>query len=458
MALVLRDNKVIITVTQTGAIVNKKLNPRLKETAMLRINCRQSRFLALLITILLSFLLLSLASAQQHPALKNDDIVKMNAAGLGDAVIIAKIHSSHCEFDTSADALIKLKTSGVSSAVLTAMAEAGNQPVAAQPNTQSSLPTGYGYYLFNGTGFDPLTPSPVKVVAGLQSNALAVTFAVDGFGEDTSPRNLGSPSPVFLGYQQNLDTTALHLYKLDFVTSMQAQEFDIAQIAQSMFDQFQNMYGVARTQPIQVNLWGTRGTEMPLRTEPMPERTGLFRLLPASAMQPGRYALYYRNALHPNLIMNYKGSSDQDAVFYFSVNPTTTPSVATSSGPGATAEANTAAAQPNVPPPVPGQLSISVRHRHSAFFNLSTSDVAYYCYGTLSVSPDGTVAYDCDRTDDPSGRCEHLSFASGSLKQAKVGFAGTLHIEGKKQGKFDFEGNRADLTKALAAIAPQVQK
>lgn len=258
---------------------------------MLRIECYQSRSLGLLLTIVLSVSLLSVASAQQHQALRNDDIVKMNTAGLGDAVIIATIHSSHCEFDTSADALIKLKTSGVSSAVLTAMAEAGSQPIAVPPNTQSSFPTGYGYYLFNGTEFDPLTPSPVKVVIGLQNNMIGANFAVDGFGEDTSPRDLGSASPVFLGYQQNIDTTAIHLYKIDFVRSMQAQQFDITNVPQSMFDQFQNLFGVARTKPIQVNLWGTKGTDILLRTEPISDRIGMFRLLPVSALQPGRYAL-----------------------------------------------------------------------------------------------------------------------------------------------------------------------
>lgn len=120
--------------------------------------------------------------------------------------------------------------------------------------------------------------------------------------------------------------------------------------------------------------------------------------------------------------------------------------------------ADTANAQPNSPPQVPGQLNFSVKHRHSAFFNLQTSTVEYYCYGTLSVTPDGTVAYDCDRTDDPSGRCEHVSFAAGALKQAKMGFAGVLHIESKKQGKFDFYGNHDELNRALAAVLPQVQK
>jgi hypothetical protein len=156
--------------------------------------------------------------------------------------------------------------------------------------------------------------------------------------------------------------------------------------------------------------------------------------------------------------VNYKGSSDQDSVFYFSFNPDTTASVETSGSQGVAAGSETVATQPNSSPPVPGLLSFSVRHSHSTFFNLSTSAVAYYCYGILSISPDGTVAYNCQRTDDPSGRCDNVSFAPGTLKQAKIGFDGTLHIESKKQGKFDFEGSHADLTKALAAIAPHIQK
>ena len=114
--------------------------------------------------------------------------------------------------------------------------------------------------------------------------------------------------------------------------------------------------------------------------------------------------------------------------------------------------------QPQPAAASPGQITFSVRHRHSTFFNFQTSDVESYCSGTLSVSPDGTVAYDCSQTEDPSGRCEHLSFAPGSLKQAKIGFAGSLHLESKTQGKFDFYGSRDTLSNALAAIAPQVKK
>jgi hypothetical protein len=69
--------------------------------------------------------------AQTGPSqgvLQNEDIVKMAKAGLDDSIIIAKIKTSKCQFDTAPDALIGLKQSGISSPVLRAMTEAPNQP------------------------------------------------------------------------------------------------------------------------------------------------------------------------------------------------------------------------------------------------------------------------------------------------------------------------------------------
>jgi hypothetical protein len=64
-------------------------------------------------------------TASAGPMLKNEDIVKMVKAGLDDALIITKIDGSKCQFDTSPDALIQLKQSGVSAAVLKAIMGAG---------------------------------------------------------------------------------------------------------------------------------------------------------------------------------------------------------------------------------------------------------------------------------------------------------------------------------------------
>ncbi|MGO9129971.1 MAG: hypothetical protein ACLP66_10235 [Polyangia bacterium] len=67
----------------------------------------------------------SAAPAFAGTLLKNDDIIKMAKAGFDDAIIVAKIESSQCQFDTSTDALIQLKQSGVSAAVLKAVVAAG---------------------------------------------------------------------------------------------------------------------------------------------------------------------------------------------------------------------------------------------------------------------------------------------------------------------------------------------
>jgi hypothetical protein len=60
-------------------------------------------------------------------ALQNDDILKIVKAGLDDSIIIAKIKTSKCQFDTAPDTLIALKQSGVSSAVMRAMTQAPHE-------------------------------------------------------------------------------------------------------------------------------------------------------------------------------------------------------------------------------------------------------------------------------------------------------------------------------------------
>lgn len=66
-------------------------------------------------------MVLPTGSAHHGAALRNDDIVKLVKVGIDDPTIIAKIESAACEFDTSTDALIQLKKSGVSPAVLKAI-------------------------------------------------------------------------------------------------------------------------------------------------------------------------------------------------------------------------------------------------------------------------------------------------------------------------------------------------
>jgi hypothetical protein len=67
----------------------------------------------------------SAGAASNEAVLRNEDVIKLVTVGIDDATIIAKIGSSKCQFDTSTDALIQLKKSGVSAAVLKTMVGAG---------------------------------------------------------------------------------------------------------------------------------------------------------------------------------------------------------------------------------------------------------------------------------------------------------------------------------------------
>lgn len=65
------------------------------------------------------------ATSKPGPELTNDDIIKMTKFQFGEAVIISKIRTSQCRFDTEMQALVGLKEAGVSDTVIQAMVEAG---------------------------------------------------------------------------------------------------------------------------------------------------------------------------------------------------------------------------------------------------------------------------------------------------------------------------------------------
>ena len=83
------------------------------------------------------------STALPEPPLDNAQIVKLTRLDMGDTVIVAKIKSaSEASFDTSTDALVKLKEAGVSKAVITAMIEwPGTAPAAPGRAGSGSEPT-----------------------------------------------------------------------------------------------------------------------------------------------------------------------------------------------------------------------------------------------------------------------------------------------------------------------------
>ncbi|MGO8815465.1 MAG: hypothetical protein ACLQVG_12500 [Terriglobia bacterium] len=103
--------------------------------------------------------------------LTNDDVMKMVQAKLADGIIVAKVKSSACRFDTSTDSLIKLKGAGVSDAVLEAMAGCGAAPatVNAPPTPMPSAAgpvSEIGVYTKVGDEWKQVDPEVVNVKSG----------------------------------------------------------------------------------------------------------------------------------------------------------------------------------------------------------------------------------------------------------------------------------------------------
>ncbi|MEK7436482.1 MAG: hypothetical protein AAB150_06340 [Pseudomonadota bacterium] len=75
-------------------------------------------------------LALTVTNASADTINTNEDVIKLIKAGLGDAAVLQAIENSNSKFDTSADALIALKQSGASDAII--------QRVLAKSSLQSS--------------------------------------------------------------------------------------------------------------------------------------------------------------------------------------------------------------------------------------------------------------------------------------------------------------------------------
>ncbi len=123
--------------------------------------------------------------ASSSAPLTNADVEKMVSAKLGDGVIIAKIKSSTCKFDTSTDELIKLKGEGVSDQVVQAMTECGAphaEPAAAAPATgaPASSParpvSEIGVYYKAGDEWKDIEPEVVNTKGG----GVLKSIATDG--------------------------------------------------------------------------------------------------------------------------------------------------------------------------------------------------------------------------------------------------------------------------------------
>jgi hypothetical protein len=159
----------------------------------------------------------AMAQGNSAPVLHNEDVIQMVHAKLSDGLIVAKIKSSPCKFDTSTEQLIKLKSEGVSDEVLKAMAECGAPATApaaatappADPNNPDS-PHAPGIYLLKQgpEGGQMITLEPTSYSgekmggffkAGMTYGLAKVKYKVTVPGRQASLR-IQDPRPTFYFY------------------------------------------------------------------------------------------------------------------------------------------------------------------------------------------------------------------------------------------------------------------
>jgi hypothetical protein len=127
-----------------------------------------------------------------------------------------------------------------------------------------------------------------------------------------------------LVYQQNVDIASVHLARLELVRSLQAYQFNIATATVNPRpDLYPSLFGVDYNQVVPVNLWRPQEPGIPVRTEPVVERNGMFRLVPESTLPPGRYALYFGDSIHGSDIIFTTPGGAAGTAYYFEVRAAT---------------------------------------------------------------------------------------------------------------------------------------
>lgn len=260
------------------------------------------------------YLVVNTTSADEK-MLTNETIITLAKSGLSDETIIALIKKSQTEFDLSPESLIKLRQAGVSNNIIEAMLGiASSEHVKSNDDkTSQILPTAYGIYAVDGHRIYELRSTRVEskmgLVVGGRSNR---GMAVDGVsGEPTIM--LKSQMPSFIVYRRNVNVDYIYISKLTYIDSMRAYEFNILNTNPQFF---RNVYGRDYNDRISIRLWRPEGN-IQYRVEPISDRPEMYRLIPESALLPGKYVLYFDKTLHQSDIIFTTSPNRRAEAYYF---------------------------------------------------------------------------------------------------------------------------------------------
>ncbi|HLA94400.1 MAG TPA: hypothetical protein VK612_01680 [Pyrinomonadaceae bacterium] len=273
----------------------------------------------LIVCALAMFVLLSASSAilAQGETMTNDEVISLTKAGLAGSIVIGKIRTSKTNFDTSTDALIKLKSAGVGDDVIAAIFEAkSGKSLSTAPagNVNGSAAVGglgdpndpmakhnYGIYLFEEKdGVRKMTSLKPNVSAQNRTGGLFTSSLTYGIGKVKTKTNLPGRTadlqlqsivPTFYFY---LDITSGGLNTSSGVPS-DPKEFTLVRFNQRS-DNREVTIGKS-------NAFGAKGglsDEYVVQVKAEDMGNGIFKVTPAADLKKGEYGFMLVNSGNSN--------------------------------------------------------------------------------------------------------------------------------------------------------------
>ena len=286
----------------------------------------------LIFPALLVAMLLGSTTVRAQETVTNEEVISLTKAGLASSIIIGKIRSSKTNFDTSADALIKLKQNAVGDDVIAAMFDAKNRssPTGAPSNSTGAAvvaPAGdpndpmskhnYGIYLYEEKeGVRKMIQVKPSVSAQNRTGGLFTNAMTYGIGKvktkaelpgRTAALQITSIKPVFYFY---LDISSGGLNTSSGVPS-DPNEFALVRFSERGDNR---EVTIAKTNSFS-GKGGLSGEYIvEYKTEDL--GNGVFRITPSVEMKKGEYGFYLVNSGNSNT-----GAAVGSKFFDFGVNP-----------------------------------------------------------------------------------------------------------------------------------------
>lgn len=248
-------------------------------------------------------------NAQEQEILSNQSIIDMKELGFGDDIIITKINSSDCHFDTSINSLKALKENGISNEVIIAIMEVNKKTKEDEREQDNSMS---GIFYKEDGKLKKIYPT---TFSGTKMNTLGTAFSY-GIAStkirSTMPRSTSQnvvkntkPEFYFLFNSSNIDASLSNWW---FSVASSPNQFVLVKLTSKRNSR--------ELETGKVNIYA--GTEMgvtenvSIKFKTSAINDSEFKVTPENVLEPGEYCFFYQGSIP-------MGGYTNQAVFDFSI-------------------------------------------------------------------------------------------------------------------------------------------